>query len=148
MENPSYKNDLLHIDFGVQIFLVVGNTGVLFWFVFGYLFFEKIWDSYILVLFVLQFWIGIMQFICSASTRAWNYFEQLDKHRKLHFFGSIGLITSCVIFLPLFAIINSFENNYIAWIINSIHLLILPQILMYYYFWITWRDWRDYKSNQ
>ncbi len=99
----------------------------------------------------MQAFICFYQFLSITLSRFFFSFDNMSIHRKVHFFVSLWVI---VIFALMFMtsyirVINVKEDLYsgtfflfLSFFLVVFNLFIVPQILMYYYFWITWNEYK------
>ncbi len=138
MENSFFARNplLLKVDFFVQIILIGLSSSLIF---FGLVMLgigsEMRFVAFIFLLY-LQIFIGVFQFL-SAISRFLDGFPNLSNYRKIHFFMSV-----LVLVLLFFSDPGDGSNSIILWSILWTKVLVLPQILMYVYFWITWNEYK------
>ncbi len=135
MENSFFvRNALwLKIDFWVQAILISISTCFIFLVLFALAFYNDMLSPALIGLLYSQIIIGAIQLSFSIIPHFVLNNPLLNNHRKIHFF--VGMVVLIALF---FADPENSNKSITKSIILWTQILALPQILMYYYFWITW----------
>ncbi len=115
----------IQIDFALQTILVIMNS--------LFLLFLTISNGYEIYIYFLlfQFFIGFYQYLMSALPNMFiKYVGKIKIYRQIHFYSSTIILVFIFSFLPFIFDIISF----------IIFCTILPQILMWFYYYITYSN--------
>lgn len=103
-------------------------------------------EAIIIYCFMIQFFLGIYQYFMSALPHISlkNYTsEKIKYQRHAHFYLSTFFLV--IIFIMYFSISKEIGNKFYLLFLSG--MFIIPQILMYFYYYITFKDYQQKRKE-
>ncbi len=142
--NQTPNRGLLSLDFIIQCGLLLLNTLLLLGVILGLIIGSERFATFGIFLLYLQLFTGFYQFLGSALPRVVMSYNTISTHRKIHFFTSLFVVFMLFLSFQVNNIdLGGLDRSRITWVFMWANILVFPQILMYYYGWITWKEYKS-----